>query len=256
MKQYEISFNGNRIDQVPGVFLYFYDFTMLPERDINIHKLARRSLSIITSSEYTKKSIPVFMDICSGDRQATEATVTMVKSLIQAQNGQLKVLQGGNEVEYTATMNEFNIEWKGPNAYVEIIFLASTPIGKGADDEVLTSINGITLPSSNQTFTVEGSFSAEPVVTVIVNTVTGGTGATVNVINAMNNQGISIVGNFANGSILEIDSGEMTVTLNGGNIDFTGIFPTFPPSSQQLEYSDTFTTRNVDITARYRQRLI
>ena len=43
-------------------------------------------------------------------------------------------------------------------------FLASTPIGTGADTETLTLINGITLPSANQTFTVNGSFSAEPII--------------------------------------------------------------------------------------------
>ena len=256
MQQYQVSFNGNRIDTVPGVRLYNYDFTRLPDRDINIHKLARRSLSIITSSEYTQKTIPLWLDICSGTRQETEATVTALKALIQAQNGQLEVLQGGIIVNYTATMNEFNIEWNASNAYVQIVFLASTPIGTGADTETLTLINGITLPSANQTFTVNGSFSAEPIITVVINAVTGGTGGTINLINAINNQGITITGNFTAGSILEVNSEAMTVTLNGANIDFSGLFPTFGPSSQQIGYTDTFTTRNVDISVVYRQRLI
>jgi len=256
MQPYQVSFNGNRIDTIPGVYLYFYDFTRLPQRQINIHKLARKSLSIVTSSEYTQKEIPVFLDICSGTRQDTEATVTEVKSVIQAQNGTLKVLQAGIEVQYTVTMNEFNIEWNANNAYVQIVFLASSPIGTASNSESLFNITGITLPSGNQTFVVEGSFLSEPTITVVINTVTGGSPGTINLINAVNNQGISVTSNFTAGSILEVNSRDYTVTLNGANLDYTGLFPTFAPGSQQVAYSDTFTTRSVDVSATYNQKLI
>lgn len=256
MEQYQVAFNGNRIDTVPGVDLYNYDFTGLPERDIKIHKLARRSKSIITSAEYTQKSIPIWLDICAGNKQATEATVTRLKSLIQAPNGKLEVLQGGLEVEYTATMNEFGIQWKANHAYVNIVFVASTPVGTSNATENLVNITGITMPAANQTFTVNGSFAAEPNITVVINTVTGGTGGTISLTNAINNQGISVTSNYTNGSVLVVDCEEMTVTLNGANLDFDGLFPVFPPGSQQIAYSDTFTTRSVDLTATYRQRLI
>ena len=44
-----------------------------------------------------------------------------------------------------------------------------------------------------------------------------------------------------------VDSQELVVTLNGGAIDFEGLFPTFPPGAQTVGYTDTFSTRNVDI---------
>ena len=116
MKSYNVLFNDNDLSAVPGVWLYNYDATTLPERDIKMHKIARRSLSIITSAEYTQKSIPVFMRVCSGDRQATEATLTALKGLLQPQNGTLELEQSGEQFEYTATMNEFNIEWDGSYA--------------------------------------------------------------------------------------------------------------------------------------------
>lgn len=256
MEQYQVSFNSNRLDQVPGVDLYNYDFTRLPNRDIKIHKLARRSLSIITSAEYTEKGIPVWMDICSGDRQDSEATVTAVKGLLQAQNGELKVLQSGLEVVYTATMNEFNIEWNGAHAYCEIIFLASTPIATAAESETLANLTGITSSSSSATFIVSGSYIAEPLITVVINTVTGGTGQTINLFNAKNNQGISVTADFDDGDILIVDCMNYTVQLNGAILDFQGLFPSFPPGSQQLGYSDTFSTRSVDVLVTYNQRLV
>lgn len=253
---YQVSFNGNRLDLVPGVDLYNHDFTTLPNRDIKIHKLARRSLSIITSSEYTQKSIPVYMDICSGTREDTEATITFVKALLQGQNRALRVLESGFEVEYIATMNEFNVEWNSSHAYATIIFLASDPIG--VSTTILTPVNvvGNTVQTSSTTFTVQGSFNVEPTISVTISAVTGGTGKTVNLINAITQQGISITHDFDAGDIILIDSKELRVTVNGGNVDFDGLFPVFPPGVQQLRYSDDFTTRTVDVSLTYEPRLV
>lgn len=255
MQSYEVSFNDNRINEVPGVWLYNYNATDLPTRDINLHKLARRSLSIITSSEYSQKSIPVMMKVCSGNRQETEATLTQVKGLLQPQNGSLEVIQSGILVRYTATMNEFNIEWDGSNAYVQIVFIASTPIATAVEDELVATMN-VTTTTGNITFTVGGSYVAEPFISVVINSVTGGTGQSISLFNALNNQGITITQDFVAGDIIEIDSAQMQVLRNGGEIDFEGIFPTFSPGSQQLGYSDTFTARNVDVTVRANERIV
>lgn len=249
---YSVEFNGNDISQISGVWLYNYTATDLPDRDIKIHKLARRSLSIITSSEYTQKAIPVLLKVCSGTRQDTEATLTAIKGLLQPQNGELVVLQSGELFKYTATMNEFNIEWDNMNAYVQVVFLASTPIAESVDSDVLVTFN-TTVASDGAGFTVGGSYIAEPITTITLNSVTGGTG-NINIFNSSTNQGITLDGTatpggtFANGDQIEIDSTEYTVTVNGTNMDFSGIFPTFPPGVQRVGYTDTFSTRNADIT--------
>ncbi len=256
LEQYQISFDSNRIDTIPGVRLHYYDFTRLPDRDIKIYKLARRSLSIVTSSEYVQKPISINLHINSGCRQDTEATVSYVKSLISRQNGTLRVLQGGEEVEYTVTMSEFNIDWLGANAFTTVIFIASTPTGTGVVPNVLFNMSGITTSTRSVTFPVSGSFPAESVTTITISSVTGGTGERINIFNSMNNQGISIDADYNSGDVLIIDSYNMTVNLNGVYIDFQGTFPTFPPGSQQVTYSDTFSTRLVDVSGVANTRLI
>lgn len=255
MQDYSVKFNGNDISEVSGVWLYNYTATDLPQRDVKIHKLARRSLSIITSAEYTQKTIPVMMKVCSGDRQDTEYTITQIKGLLQPQNGELIVRQSGEDYKYTATMNEFNIEWVGSSAYVVIVFIASTPIASAVATDVLTSFN-TTLASDGSSFVVDGSYLAEPFINIVVNSVTGGSGGSVSIFNASTNQGITVTGNFTAGAQLEIDCSEYTAQLNGVSIDFEGLFPTFPPGAQRIGYSDTFTTRNVDLTATYNARVV
>lgn len=255
-QSYQVEFNGNAINEVPGVWLYNYNATNLPERDINIHKLARRSLSVITSSEYTQKTVSVFAWVCSGGRELTEETITIIKGLLQAQNGTLKLRQSGIEVEYIATMNEFNIEWDDFNAYIEIVFIASTPIASGSETDSLVALSGVTSSSASATFLVAGSYIAEPLITVVISSVTGGTGGSINLFNGRNNQGITITNNFVNGDVITVDSTRYIVQVNGISVDFTGIFPTFAPAQQQLSYSDTFTTRNISITMTYNPRIV
>lgn len=255
MDDYKVIFNSNNLGEVEGVWLYYYNATDLPDRDINIHKLARRSLSIVTSAEYTQKTIPVMMRVCSGGRQATEETITRIKGLIQPQNGELIVYQSGEDFKYTATMNEFNIEWVGTSAYVVIVFIASTPIAEAVDTDIMTNFN-TELASDGSSFIVTGSYIAEPVINVTINSVTGGTGEAVSIFNASTNQGITITGDFTAGSQLEIDCSQYTARLNGVNMDFEGLFPTFPPGSQRIGYSDTFTTRDVDVTVTYNPKVV
>lgn len=256
MDSYSVKFAGNDLSLIENVELFNHDFTTLPNRDVKIYKVARRDLSIITSSEYRDKNVPVFLEVCGNSRAATEATLTFLKSLLQVQNAALVVKQGGNEVQYTATMNEFNIEWDAYKAYVVINFIASNPIGRETQTQTAISITGNTLASRTGSFNIQGSATALPVTTIIVNTVTGGTGSQVVLENARTNQGIRITSDFANGDIVVIDSNNLQASINGVNTDFQGMFPQFPSGSQQLRYTDNFTTRNVDISVVYNPRLV
>lgn len=253
-KSYDVKFNDNNLAEVPGVFLYYYDSTTLPTRDTKIHKLARRSLSIVTSAEYVEKNIPVYMEVCSGSRHQTEQTIINIKGLIQPQNGDLVVEQGNDFLKYTATMNEFNIEWEGATAWVEIVFLSSTPVAESVEKKSLFSFS-TTFSSDGASFFVDGSFVSEPTITVVLNTVTGGSGS-FSIFNAATNQGITISDSFTSGDIIEINSSNYTVLVNGANTDFEGLFPVFPPGAQRVGYSDTFTTRNTTVTGEANTRIV
>ena len=250
-----IKFNGNDISDIPGVFLYNYNATDLPARDINIHKIARRSLSIVTSSEYSQKSISIQMKICNKDRHLTEQTVTQVKGLLSAQNGELVLEQSDGLYQYTATMNEFNISWTGSTAWTEIVFIASTPVASSAQPSVLFNFS-TSLSNGGMSFLVGGSYLSEPFITLVYSAVTGGTNKTISLVNASTNQGISVTANFTSTTIVEIDCMNYTVTVNGAQKDFEGLFPTFPPGSQRVAYSDDFTTRTVSISAMARTRIV
>lgn len=252
---YQVQFAGNVLNDIPGVEIYLHNFNDLPDREININKLARRDLSIITSAEYSSKNLYVYADVCSGGRADTEDTVRQLKSLVQAINAQMIVRQAGLEISYTSTLNEFSINWFGTTANVTMVFIASDPVGYETSTTKLLDVN-TTASTANFTEVIGGSYIIQPTINVTLNTVTGGTGGTLTIRNAKTGQGISVTRDWIDDDILSINSATKDVSVNGTPVDFTGMFPIFSTGTQIVGYVDNFTTRDADITGTYVKRII
>ena len=256
MDKYSILFAGNDLSAISGLEIENHDFNQLPERDIRINKLARRDKSIITSADYVSKEIPVYFYACGGSRAGTEDVITQLKSLTQAQNALLVISQGGDTVEYIATMNEMNIEWIGTSAQLVLNFLASDPVGKNSVAVDFIPTATITSASGSYASIVLGSATVYPTFSLTVTAVTGGTGASITILNALTSQGITITRDWTAGELVEINSEDMKATVDGDVVDFTGMFPQFTSGTQQIQYLDTFTTRNITLSAVYNPRLL
>lgn len=250
-----ILFNGFDILTLDGVTLFNHNFNNLPKRDIKINKLARQNKSIITSSEYSEKEITILLKVNKNCRQNTENALTNLKAALQAQNATLTVQQGTSTINYTVTMNEFNIEWMIPNAIVSIVFIASDPIGYNTVSQELLDIN-ITSALINTSIQINGSAEVSPLFVLTVNSVTDGTNKSISLLNSSTYQGITITRTWVANDVLIIDGSELTVTLNDEIIDFSGMFPIFSAGAQQITYADDFTARNIDLVSTYYSKLV
>lgn len=256
MDKYTVMFAGNDLSAITGLDLENHDFNQLPNRDIQIYKLARRDKSVITSAEYTNKEIPINFYACGGSRAGTEDVITQLKSLTQSQNALLVVSQGGDTVEYTATMNELRINWIGTSAEITLVFIASDPVGKNSTAIDFIPSTNITSASGSYAAIVLGSATVYPIFDLTITAVTGGTAASITILNALTSQGITITRDWTAGELVEINSEEMTATVDGDVVDFTGMFPQFTSGTQQIQYLDTFATRDITLSATYNPRLL
>lgn len=253
MNPYDVFFEQNNLN-FPGSEVYNHEFNTLPNRDIKINKLARRDLSIITSSEYVSKQILVYLEVCGSDREGTEVLITQLKQLVQEQNGELRVEQNGYQVRYTATMNGFSIEWSGITALVTIEFIASDPLGETVE---LLSFGSFTHTAAQTTYTgnFTGSGTIEPTINIVINSVTGSGSQELRILNGRTNQGIILTAVWAAGDVIEVNSETMEALINGGSVDFAGLFPTFASGTQIIAIEDTLTTRNMSVGVGYHGKL-
>lgn len=251
-----VFWDGNDLSGVAGANLYNHDFNALPNREIKINKLAREDKSVITTAEYSSKEVTVFLHLFGCERADAELVLRNLKALLQQINKELIVNQAGEETKYIATLNQVSHEWFGGKLKVTLVFVCSDPIGQATTATTGIATTNITTQTINIALDIEGSFIAEPVITLTMTDITDGTDVTVTVKNNIIGQGISLTRDWADGDIVTIDSAEKTVTINGGDSDFSGIFPFFYPGDQVLGYIDGFSARDVDLTLTYVKRSV
>lgn len=248
-------FDGNDLSGVSGARLYNHDFNSLPQRGLNINKLAREDKSILTSAEYSSKEVPINLHLYGCTRAEAELVLRNLKAVMQLTNRELVVNQAGEETKYIATLNQVSHEWFGGKVKVTLIFTCSDPIGQATTPTESIDENN-TAQSANFALDIEGSFIAEPVISLTFNSITSGTGATITLKNNIIGQGISLTRDWVTGDLVTIDSFNKTVVINGAGSDFSGIFPFFYPGNQVLGYVDSFSARDVDIVLTYIKRSV
>lgn len=252
----QVYFSGNDLETIVGASLIDHNFNNLPNRQLNIYKLARANKSVLTSAEYADKEVTVGFHLRGCDRGEAEMVLEDLKSYLRPINQPLIVRQAEKDVTYDdATLNEINYEWFSNKILLTLVFTVADPIGY---EDTNTALLSTTVTSSTLSSSIEntGSFDAEPVINITVTTVTGGSNQSLSIKNEETGQGITLTRTWANGDTVEIDSLNKLVTINGANSDFSGQFPVFAPGTGSLGYTDTFTTRSVDLSAEYQKHYI
>lgn len=254
----EINFNGNNLSQiVNGVEFLNRGVNSLPDRDLKQYKLARSDKSIVTSAEYIRKQIAIDGIIARSSRALGEDALSDLKGLMQAREKDLIISQAGLSITYKATLDKIiENDFSGGLMKFTLMFEASDPVGvENVSRTLLASISNS--DSTNEySIAVGGSFKAEPYFTIHITYVTGGTDGSITISNTELGQGITLTADFADGDDIIIDCLEKEVYINNIAVEFTGVFPSYPSGSRSVGYSDTFTTRSVDIAATYKRRYI
>ena len=248
-------FDNNDLSSITGLIINDHDFNQLPEKDIKISKIARNDLSIITSVDYVSKTVTVNGIVQKCDRYEAETIMNTLKSFIQLPNKVLKVQQYDTFVNYTATLEGASHSWFANNLKFELTFICSDPIGSDITSSLIPSTT-ITTASTTIPFIVGGSYKAKPEITISITSITDGTAGTISLYNTTTNQTISVTRDWIADDLLVIDNENMTVRCNRAYIDYSGSFLNFYPGNRALGYSDTFTTRSIDVSGIYNNKYV
>lgn len=250
----EVYWNNFNLTSLPGVKIVNYNVTDMPKRDLNNSKLARANRSILTSAEYSEKSVTVSGFIGGEDYIELQDNFDRLKGVIQDVEGIIRVQQGSKTVEYVGTLNGVTKAHLGPNYEFTLQFTCSNPIGSHYSTFELFPPQTITTATLLKSIVVEGTFIAEPRYTITVNSVTGGTNKTITLLNGGTGKGIKVTRNWVNGDMVSITADSMQVIANTQDEDFSGQFPTFLPGNRTLQYIDDFSSRNITLSAVYNPR--
>lgn len=252
-----ISFDANNLQNAPaglGVTTSSIEHENLANKNANTYALAHANKSVLPFVNYPSRQITIKGYIKGSSIADCDARIDAFKAYFNKKDGNLDIGYAGGTRRYIATAQGIDINRPEGLAYAEftIVFICTIPFGMATSSSTFGSVAGNTAATNNVTGTFTGTAPYQlPVVTITINSITGGTGHMV-ISNNANGQGITLIGNtFVAADVIVIDSVNRKVTQNGVEIDYLGSFMEIAPGAAQINYVDGFTTRNVDINVTY-----
>lgn len=253
----QVSFNGTELTSIAGLTILSTDPYKMPKRDVNLSNISRSSKSVVNSGFYDEKEIVVRVGIARSSRESLEQTLDQMFHVLQPTDKVLIVKQGVGQRKYFASFADADVRVDG-GAYqeLELIFVCTDRYGYDLEPATLDTIGTTTSSTTNGDITTTGSAEwQQPVFTFTWTSITGGTGADVTVGNSGIGQSITINRDWDTDDVLEVDSYNKTVKVNGIEVDYSGVIPEFKTGDGNWYYTDTFTTRTftgtVTCTSRY-----
>lgn len=235
-----------------GIVLTNIDHLRLAERENQLESRANRSGAVLVQSRLSTK--PIYLEGYYIGSSVSDAQ-NMYDTLAQALNRQerpLVVPHAGGTRRYTATPQNLVISQPDGLNRLTFSFEFVVPEGSSAEQSATTLVDtSVTTASSTIPLSVSGSVTARPTITLTFTSVTGGTGKTVTIRNARDFIGLTFDRDFVSGDVITIDSDEFQIYINGVLTEPSGRMPTWEAGSGSLYYSDTFTSRQVEINATY-----
>jgi phage-related protein len=231
-----------------GCVLTNIDHLTLAPRNNQLETRANRNGAVLVQSQLGVK--PIYIEGYYTGDTPTDAQL-MYDTLAQALNRQERLLtipHAGSTRRYTATPT--NVILREPDGLNRLTFSFEfvVPEGQATALSDTTIINQtVTTASATIPLTIAGSVKARPLITLTYTTVTGGTNKTVSIRNSRDFVGLTIQRDWVSGDTVVIDSANFQIYINGVLTAPNGRMPTWETGAGALFYSDTLTTRSVNI---------
>jgi hypothetical protein len=256
-----LSFDSNSLQTYSpttrvGIITNDIDFSDIATKSMSMFPIANSNLSAISSVNYPNKTITITGGVSGSSASDLDSRLDTFRGYFIGTDKNLDITYNGSTRRFIATANTVNIT-RGANgkyATFSIEFICTSPFGTDTSNTTALSATGRTGSSYSDAYIFLGTAPAQlPVITITINSLTGGTGAYILVGNDDTGQQIIVTNNFSADDVLEIDCYNKTVKLNGTDVDFVGGFPEFVPGASHIDYADNFTTRNFDISVVYKK---
>lgn len=257
------SFDGQDLATlVPGLIIISTNPYAYPNRQLNTSLMAAADKSATPSAYFKDKPLTVVAELGRNTRELFDAAIDTLYTALQGREKLLVLSVGSGTRQWTATLAGISItDAQGGHATLAIQFEAADPIGTDVNSINLFS-KRVTTANDNTAF-VGGPLGGSapwqhPVITITLNSVTGGTGGTMTIGNPANGQQLSITRTWAAADVVVINPDSLTpVLVNGLPVAFSGAIPEWAAGAAgSMDYTDTFTTRDRSMSGLYYKRYL
>lgn len=248
------SFNGFGL-QNAHITTTLADYDSPPERNHQLNKIARADGAVRAQTNYYVKKVAIKGVLSYSTLAATEEALSEFKRKMVEIEKNLDIIVNGERRRYVATVqNTDTMIQRGRTDITRIPFdlqfVCKTPFGLDTEYQIQTEY-GYTALINPSTVDNVGEATARPIYIFSIAAATGITGLEIE--NETTEETITIDESVVAGDVLRIDVEEMTVTLNGDNINYTGVFPFLATGNNSLVIRWTGTSVEYTFDIKYKK---
>jgi len=242
--------------QANGVFVVDTDVDSAPTNNIQADELAERDGALVVKQQYTSKPFTVTGYLRKNTPEELDTLMDVFKGAMAIKSQPFDIEHAGSVRRYLASVKNNILTRRGSltSAVFSIEFLSPDGMGWDTASRSLISSTNVTSSNASLPLVVEGTYKAEPIIRVTINTVSGSTAKTLSVGNANTLRTLSITRTWAAGDVIEMDTLKGQLLVNGLAAEYRGSLLAFEPGANALIYTDDFTTRDVTILSSYTRR--
>lgn len=245
---HQVSFGGNIVNAVPGVSIYSLDPYNPSNRTLNIFNVARLSAQKVASAFYQGRTINMGVYIQAANRAAADAVLDALLKILTGLEQPFIVPQSGLVRQYTATLGPVQVNAAGAGFMdLTFSFLCSDSYGYDTTYSIIANQTGLTSGNVTTQYTQGGTADTQgPFIQAKYTALSGASNKAVTVTNPANGQACVITRTWGVNDLLQIDSRNKTVQVNGADVAFSGAIPEWGLGTQKVNITDAFTTRTFD----------
>jgi hypothetical protein len=247
-----IYLDGTNLNSITGFTVRRIDVEPIGIANIEADK-GMADGGIITSQYLKPRNITVSGEIARTSLTLGQTTLDNLNAILTGTNKVLGFDYAGSYRTFTVTpLAPVENDWNGGYKKIQLLFKAYDPFGY-APNYTTASVTGQTGSEETCTITWAGTYKALPIITVTLNSqttslvsnnITLTVGASVLIIPAV----------YADDDVIVVDCENKSVSINGAEVNYSGILPTISSSVLDVVYTDDFDTRNIDIEVQYKAR--
>lgn len=253
-----ISFDGySLIDGDNAVYIREVDGWDMPVRKIDRDEKPRDDGYTVNDSRFTEKVITMKGEIYGTSPSHLRTVIDNLKTKLNSGEATLQLKESASDtaLNFTATCSDAIFKRNGNMATLILTFKASDPPFGESASQTTVSDSSITSSPHTDSISISGSTKPKPVITITVNSETSMT--KIELENTTTGHSIEVERAFSAGEVLEIDTENFTVEVDGSAVDYDGRFPEFDPGTNN--YTLTITDGgafNVDLQFAYYARYL
>lgn len=233
------------------------DYGTAPQRDFEVEDYPRARGQLLVDEQFRKRVITLEGHITAASASALETLIDTMKRRLSVKNGNLDLNPAGWTASrrWTATLqNPQNLFADRKRYHITTCpfkaeFLCLDPYGYDEDYTASTLLNQ-TASTLSHTVTNDGSADSELIVILGINLMSGWTSLTLT--NNTTGESMQITDTIAKGDIVQIDTVNKQVLLNGSALDFDGQFINLDAGDNDISIAISSTSHDFDVTYKHK----